>query len=75
MVTFLESASGSGIANESVRLIINDDDAVEGNEEFYITLETRDAGIDLSLMNTTEVTIIDNDGMDCMDVAYGMRTV
>ena len=46
-----------------------------GNEEFYITLETRDAGIDLSLMNTTEVTIIDNDGMDCMDVAYGMRTV
>jgi len=66
VVTFLESASGSGIANESVRLIINDDDAVEGNEEFYITLETRDAGINLSLMNTTEVTIIDNDGMDCI---------
>ena len=47
-------------------MTILDDDALEGDQEFYITLESSDAGVDLSLMNMTEITIIDNDGMHCI---------
>lgn len=65
---FSGSGPGSGeqIASESVLVSIIDDNVLEGNQDFYITLESSDAGVDLSLMNTTEVTIIDNDGMHCI---------
>jgi len=62
---WLDDASGSGMQTVSTSILVTiiDDDVLEGNEQFYIALETRDTSVDLSLMNTTEVTIIDNDGM------------
>ena len=75
MVTFSqESGSGSGsnlgtglsIINESqsqtIVVYISNDSALEGNEEFYLTLQTSDPSVDISLRNTTEITIIDDDG-------------
>ena len=62
---WLDDAIGSGMQTVSTSILVTiiDDDVLEGNEQFYISLETRDTSVDLSLMNTTEVTIIDNDGM------------
>ena len=77
MVTFSQgsgSGSGSGsnletglpIINESqsqmIVVYISNDSALEGNEEFYLTLQTGDPSVDISLRNTTEITIIDDDG-------------
>ena len=76
MVTFSQgSGSGSGsnletelpIINESqsqtIVVYISNDSALEGNEEFYLTLQTSDPSVDISLRNTTEISIIDDDGM------------
>ena len=74
MVTFSqESGSGSGletrlpILNETqsqmIVVYISNDSALEGDEEFYLTLQTSDPSVDISFRNTTEITIIDDDGM------------
>ena len=50
-----DDASGSGMQTVSTSILVTiiDDDVLEGNEQLYIALETRDTSVDLSLMNTT----------------------
>lgn len=53
-----------GIANETVNLLILDDDLVEGNEVFYIMLVLNSNNTRAVIENdTVSVVIYDNDGM------------
>ena len=74
IVTFSqESGPGSGLetrlpilnetSSQTIVVYINNDSALERDEEFYLTLQTSDPKVDISLRNTTEITIIDDDGM------------
>ena len=63
VVTFLP-----GSTEECADLSIIDDDMVEPTETFFVNVSSLDAGVIISFISQTTVSILDNDQRECHNI-------
>ena len=69
LLTFL-----SGVNLQCASISIIDDAVLESNEDFTVQLTSQDTAATTINLNSTDVTITDNDGeISCLSVSYAME--